>query len=268
MLLLIDIGNTNTKIGIYEDGAVRDLFQLSTGKRNISEYSSLLKSITVRHRLIKLKGAALCSVVPDATPRLISAVKKSFGIEPLNVTHKTRTGVKFPAGTGADRIAQVVGARRLYKEGDLIIVSFGTATVFSIITGDGKYKGGAIMPGIGLSLEALAWGTSKLPRVALKSSWKLLSKETENNILTGVILGHAGAVERIVREIKKDSGMNFKVIFTGGLARFVKPYLKLADFENSHLTFEGLHFIYELNKGKKTKKRKFVSGEVRKRGNL
>jgi type III pantothenate kinase len=251
MLLLIDIGNTNTKFGAFRDGSIKDIRQLMTGRREVDEYSSLFESFAKNGQIKKLRGVSLCSVVPDVTPILMKAVKKSFGIQPLAVTHETRTGLKFPSGIGADRVAQVIAARELYK-GNLIVIAFGTATVFNVITEDGKYLGGAIMPGIDLSLEALGGGTAKLPRVVLKTPRKLLSKETENNILTGVILGHAGAVERIVSEIKKDTGMNFKVIVTGGFARFVKPHLKINNFENRHLTFEGLRLIFEMNEDRKT----------------
>jgi len=267
MLLLIDIGNTNTKIGVYDNGSFKDIFQLMTGRGDITEYSYLLERLAAKHRIKKPGGAALCSVVPAFTPVVMKAVKKSFGIKPLAVTHKTRTGLKFPAGIGPDRIAQVVAARKLYK-GNLIVIAFGTATVFSAITDKGKYIGGAIMPGIELSLDALGGGTSKLPRAVLKTPRKLLSKETENNILTGVILGHAGAVEKIVREIERDTGMDFKVIVTGGLAGFVKPHLKITNSENRHLTFEGLRYIYEMNKDGKGKVRKYVSSKARKRRGL
>ncbi|RJQ54808.1 MAG: type III pantothenate kinase [Nitrospiraceae bacterium] len=248
MLLLIDIGNTSTKIGIYEHGVVKDILRLATviNTRGMIEYSYILESFVKHHRGKKPEGAAMCSVVPEVAPMLASAVRKSFGIETMNVTFRARTGLKFPAGMGADRIAQAVAARKLYK-GDLIVVSFGTATVFSVIAGDGKYKGGAIMPGLDLCAGALAGGTSKLPRVALRNPVKPLSKETKNNILTGVILGHAGAVERIVAEIRKDTGGDLRVIATGGLVGLVKQHLKIIDIENPHLTFEGLRFIYEMN---------------------
>jgi len=255
MLLLIDIGNTNTKFGTFRNGSIKVIRQLITGRREVSEYSSLFESFVTNGQIKKLRGASLCSVVQDVTPMLKKAVKKSFGIKLLSVTHETRTGIKFPAGIGADRIAQMVAARKLYK-GNLIVVAFGTATVFSVITEAGLYLGGAIMPGIDLSLNALGRGTAKLPEVVLKTPRNVLSKQTENNILTGVILGHAGAVERIVSEIEKDAGMNFNVIVTGGLARYVKPHLKILNFENRHLTFEGLHFIYEMNEDRKTKGRK------------
>jgi len=248
MLLLIDIGNTSTKIGFYSDGVMRDVLRLKTlvGGRDETEYSYILEGLMKFHGMKKPRGAALCSVVPEITPILINAVKKKFAIRPLNVTHKTKTGLKFPAGIGADRIAQVVAARKLYN-GNLVIAAFGTATVFSVITGDGKYKGGAIMPGIELSVKALAGGTSKLPEVGLKMPVRLLSKDTENNILTGVILGHAGAAEKIIGEIEKELGGDLKVVATGGLVRLVRPFMNMIDIENPHLTFEGLRFIHEMN---------------------
>ncbi|MBI5740092.1 MAG: type III pantothenate kinase [Nitrospirae bacterium] len=248
MLLLIDIGNTSTKVGFYSDGVMSDALRLKTlvGGRDEAEYAYLLEGMKKLHRIKRIRGAAVCSVVPEVTPALINAVKKRFAITPLNVTHKTRTGLKFPAGTGADRIAQMVAAHRLYN-GNVVIAAFGTATVFSAITGDGKYKGGAIMPGIELAVKALAGGTSKLPEVGLKMPVRLLSKDTENNILTGVILGHAGAAEKIIGEIEKELGGDLKVVATGGLFRLIRPFMNVIDIENPHLTFEGLRFIYEMN---------------------
>jgi len=248
MLLLIDIGNTDTKIGLSEKGLIKDILRIGTliGRREVVEYSYILESFMQHHRMKKPQGAVVCSVVPEVTAPFLKAVNQSFGLIPLHVDHKIKTRIRFPAGIGADRIAQAVAANKIYKE-NIIVVAFGTATVFSVITADGKYLGGAIMPGIEMSISVLAGRTAQLPGIKLKIPENILSKQTENNILTGVILGHAGAVERITDEIREYTGRDFKILITGGLSRFVRPYLRAVDYENPDLTFEGLRIIYGMN---------------------
>ncbi len=199
----------------------------------------------------KPEGATICSVVPEVTPLLIKALKKSFGVKPINVNHKIKTGLKFAIkniqGLGADRIANAVAAHKLYK-GHLIVVDFGTATTFCVITAEGEYRGGAIMPGLSLSVNILAEKTAKLPRIELRPPNSIPGKDTTDNIRTGVLLGHAGAVERIIREITtKEFNEDFTVVATGGLAELVIPYIKVINYVNPLLTLEGLRYIYELN---------------------
>jgi type III pantothenate kinase len=177
-------------------------------------------------------------------------VKKSFDVDPINVDHNIKTGLKFlinnAGDLGADRIANTVAAHRLYK-GNVIVVDFGTATTFCVVTEKGEYRGGAIMPGIAMSAYSLAEKTARLPLVELKAPDTILGKSTEDNILTGIILGHAGAVERIINEIKMDTGKDITVLATGGLVESVKSYIKAIDYVDPLLTLEGLRFIYELN---------------------
>jgi type III pantothenate kinase len=252
MLLLIDIGNTNTTIGFHDNGIIKDILRLRTitEGRDIDEYSYLLNGFILRHQMERPKGAVICSVVPEVTSILITAVKRSFNIEPINVNHKIKTGLRFriknPEMLGADRIANAVAAHRLYK-GHLIVIDFGTATTFCVVTAEGEYRGGAIMPGLNISANALAEKTAKLPEVKLTLPSKVLGEDTRSNILTGVILGHAGAVERIIREIVKEIGVDVTVVATGGLADLVVPYVKAIKEVNPFLTLEGLRFIYELN---------------------
>ena len=251
MLLLIDIGNTNTTIGTCINKETNAIAQLSTMKSdsNIEEYSAILKELIKKHQLQMPTGGIVCSVVPDLTNLFISAVKASFGIEMLNVHHNLKTGLKFSIknieNLGADRIANAVAASNLYK-GNLIVVDFGTATTFCVITDNMEYMGGAIMPGPGLSADALADKTARLPRVELTAPGNILGNDTTDNIRNGVILGHAGAVERIIKEIAKETNEVFTVIATGGYASLIVPHLNI-DHTNSILTLEGLRFIYKLN---------------------
>jgi type III pantothenate kinase len=253
MLLLIDIGNTCTTIGFYSNASIKNVLRLKTNieVRNKEEYSYILNGFVLMHKIRTPEGAVISSVVPEVTPPIINAVKKTFGIEALIVSCKIKTGLKFDIKNverlGADRIADAVAAYRLYK-GPLLVIDFGTATTFSYIDAKGQFRGGAIMPGILLSAETLADKTARLPRVKLKEPDKALGKDTAENILSGIIFGHAGAVEKIIKEIKREVGKDFKVIITGGYADLMIPHIRI-DHMNPLLTLEGLRIIYELNKG-------------------
>ena len=253
MLILIDIGNTNIKTGFYENSSYKEVLNIGTGSlQDPGKYTSLINRVIKSLHLKYPSGCVLCSVVPEVTPLVSEAIRKSFDIKPLHVTHKTKTGIKFPAALGADRIANAVAVRRLYK-GNIIVITFGTATTFSVITSKGEYRGGAIMPGIGLSFNALAEKTAKLPKIKLKKSFTLLGESTEDNILSGVILGHAGAVERIVHEISvKFRRSRPVVVATGGYTDMIERYTTVIDHINPLLTLEGLRFIYELDAKIKT----------------
>jgi len=257
MLLLIDIGNTNTTIGFYENGFKNTCrFDTNVKSRDAGEYSSLLRDYILGHQMEKPEGAVISSVVPQITPLFMDALKKVFGSEPVIVSYKLKTGLRFciknPEELGADRIANAAAARKLYK-GHLIVVDFGTATTFCVISSEGEYKGGSIMPGLGISAKILGEKTEKLPEVVLKMPEKVLGDDTESNILSGLILGHAGAVERIIRELSQDikAGGSLvtdtNVIATGGFADLVVPYAEGIKEINPLLTLEGLRIIYELN---------------------
>jgi len=255
MLLLIDIGNTDITTGFY-DGGIKDIMRLSTAMQG--QYVNKLKDFISNHGLKKPENAIMCSVVPHVASSFPGALRKSFGFKPVSVSHKLKTGLKFciknPDKLGADRIANAVAARKLYK-GHLIVIDFGTATTFCVISARGEYKGGVIMPGLNISADALAEKTAKLPRVKLRFPKKILGDDTESSILAGLILGHAGAVEKIIKGIKKeltlDKGTNKKipanVIVTGGFADLVVPYIKGIKEINPFLTLEGLRIIYEFN---------------------
>jgi type III pantothenate kinase len=251
MLLLIDIGNTSTKAGFHDGGSIIKTLNLRTFRegRDIDEYDHIFTDFVQQHQMQKPEGAALCSVVPGVTPIVEKALKKNFGINPIILTYKIKTGLQFRniaiKSLGADRIANAVAATNIYG-GNIVVVDFGTATTFCTITEDGEYRGGAIMPGLGLSAESLAEKTAKLPVVELIIPDRVLGRNTQENILTGVILGHAGAVERIISEIKRELDKDVTVVATGGFVNLIKPLIKVT-YINPYLTLEGLRFIYELN---------------------
>lgn len=250
MLLLIDIGNTNIAMCFYDRG-VRHVSRLNTlPVRDRREYAIILEGFMLHNHISDIKGAVVCSVVPEIIPAFAGALKDVFSIKPLIVTHKLKTGLKFriktPETLGADRIANAAGAFSLYK-GNLIVIDFGTATTLCLITENGEYMGGAIMPGLNISADLLHEKTAKLPRVSLAPPVKIIGDDTKSNILSGLVLGHAGAVERLIKEFKTEIGKKVNIIATGGLSGMVVPYIKTGKKVNAHLTFEGLRLIYELN---------------------
>jgi type III pantothenate kinase len=250
MLLLIDIGNSNITAGLYSNGCIQSKLRLKTlpEGRNSEEYSYIVSGFMRKNSTKKPVGAVISSVVPEVTAHITKALKRSFGITPIIVTHKIKTGLKFlrkgVRTLGADRIANAVAAGNLYK-GNVIIVDFGTATTVCAVTKKGEYMGGTIMPGIGICVNALSEKTSLLPSVKLKMPERILGNDTSANICAGVILGHAGGVERIINRMAKEVKGSYTVVATGGFADLVTPHIK-ADHVNPDLTLEGLRIIYEI----------------------
>lgn len=257
MLLLINIGNSRTAIGFHEAGALIDVLRLATliDGRSSDEYAYILEGFMRERCLGRPDSAVLCSVVPPVTPVVAGVVKKRFAVRPLNVTHRTRTGLKFlikdRAGLGADRIANAVAARRLYP-GNVMVIDFGTATTICAVTGKGEYTGGAILPGIGLAALSLTERTAQLPAVLPEAPQRALGKNTRENIRSGIILGHAGAVERIVSAIRTETGKKYRVVATGGYADLLAPLVNIIDDTNPDLTLDGLRIIHEMNSHKNT----------------
>jgi len=252
MLLLIDIGNSNITFAISDDREILNTLRVDTRppKDAADYYHKVLDNLTENHDMPVIDGAVLCSVVSEISPCIIDAVKERFKVTPMIVDHRINTGLSFKINNiqtlGADRIANATAAYNLYRE-NLIVIDFGTATTFCTITEDGQYIGGAIMPGIGISAESLSEKTSGLPLVDLKPPENIPGRDTIDNILTGIVIGHAGAAERIINDISKETGKAFSVIATGGFAGLVSPYIKAINHINPSLTLDGLRILYKLN---------------------
>jgi type III pantothenate kinase len=250
MLLLVDIGNSNITIGYAEGKTISATSRVKTSDSRESDACTVTLSAFIHdNQLPKPVGAAICSVVPNVTPTMSDAISKNFGIEPLVVSSRINTGLIFsitnPDGLGADRIANAAAAHALYG-GNVLVIDFGTATTFCVITEQGEYKGGVIMPGLGMSVEALAEKTAKLPRVHLTQPKTVLGDNTADHITSGVIFGQAGAVDRITAEIEREIQAKLAVIATGGYAELIIPFIRF-DYMNPHLTLHGLRVLFELN---------------------
>ena len=259
MILTVDIGNTNTVVGIFKGEELIESVRLESNRsKTVDEYHLLLtdllnlKDIDIE----SFEGGIISSVVPTLTGTMEKAVTKIIGMTPIVVGPGTKTGLNImyddPKEVGADRIVNAVGAIKKYGY-PLIIIDFGTATTYCVIDKNKNYLGGIIAPGIGISAEALFLKAAKLPRVDLVPPENYLNKNTVDDIKAGIIFGSVGEVEYIVKHLKEEVGVpDAKVISTGGIAPTINELTESIDIYDNNLTLFGLRDIYEKN----TKNRK------------
>ncbi|MCD5407350.1 MAG: type III pantothenate kinase [Desulfotomaculum sp.] len=252
MILVFDVGNTNTILGVFDKKDLIANWSISTEhNRTADQYGMML------HNLFQYAGLAISqieavivsSVVPPLMRNLEQMSQKYFNVKPVVVGPGLKTGLPIkmddPREVGADRIVNAVAGYSLYG-GPLIIVDFGTATTFCAINQKGEYLGGAIAPGIGISTEALFAQTAKLPRVELKCPATAIGKNTIHSMQSGIIFGYAGLVDEIIKRIQKELGAG-QVIATGGLAGLIAGVSAAITKEEPFLTLTGLHLIYQRN---------------------
>lgn len=252
----MDAGNTNIVLGAYRGDDLVEHWRIGTKKgRTADEYGILIRELLKVSGLDykEIRNIILSSVVPPLDSVIIEMSEKYFNVKPQIVGPGLKCGIPIlyenPKEVGADRIVNAVAALKRYK-GPIIVVDFGTATTFDLITAKGEYSGGVIAPGIGISIEALFDKASKLPKVDLVKPKKIIGKNTSESIQSGIIYGYVGLVEGIVARMKEEAGVKAIVVATGGLAPLIAAETSCIDKVIEKLTLEGLKEIFELNRGR------------------
>lgn len=254
MLLVIDIGNTNVTIGAFEGEAIYGSWRMTTNLQRTSDEYGIFVCEALKYKGIDAKlvdAVVFASVVPNMNYSFINGLKKYITSNILIVGPGIKTGIKLavenPKEIGADRIVDAVAAFELFG-GPVLVIDFGTATTYDLITEDGSFIAGVTCPGIKLSANALGQGTAKLPVIEIKKPDSILAKETISSIQAGIVYGHIGQTEYIIKKIIEESGFhNLKVVATGGLGKVVVDETKYIQHYDPMLTLKGLRMIYEKN---------------------
>ncbi len=255
MILVTDVGNTNMTMGVYEGEELRATFRIMTKTpRTSDEYGILITQLLTSKGIdvASLEGSIIASVVPDVMHSLTGGIVRYTKTTPLIVGPGVKTGIKIvtedPRAIGADRIVDAVAAYEKYG-GPVLVIDFGTATTYDLITEDGKFAAGITAPGIRISSEALWKQTAKLPNVEIKKPKSILAQETISSMQAGLMYGQIGQTEYIIKKVKEESGIqNLKVVATGGLGRTISDETDTIDIYDSSLTLDGLRIIYEKNR--------------------
>lgn len=254
MLLVIDIGNTNIKFGVYKDKKLVASWRIATDLfKTGDEYGMVLLNLFAANGLKKeeITGVILSSVVPSVNYTIEHMLEYYIGKKPLIVGPGIKTGLNIkldnPKELGGDMICDAVSAFKRYG-GPCIVIDFGTATTLSYTTANGEFMGGCICPGVKVAVDALIDKASKLPRIELVLPEKVIGKSTVACMQSGLLYGYIGQIEYLVRKMKEEAGLSdMKVVSTGGMARVIAKHTSAIDVVDPMLTLEGLRLLYELN---------------------
>jgi type III pantothenate kinase len=254
MLLAIDVGNTNTVFALYRERDAVGQWRLSTDRERTADgyAAALIQLMALKGRQpAEVAAVGISTVVPQAIDPLRQMARNYFGCHGFVVGEDLEPGIEVnidhPREAGADRLVNAVAAHRRYG-GDLIVVDFGTATTFDVVTAGGVYRGGAIAPGINLSLEALSRAAAKLPRIAVARPERVIGRATIAAMQSGVYWGYVGLIEGLVARVRAEFGGPMKVVATGGLSSLFATGTNLFDHVDPDLTMFGLVEIYGDNR--------------------
>jgi len=255
MLLVVDVGNTNITLGVFDGEELNGTFRMTTKlPRTSDEYGIELRQLIECQGLksTDIKDIIVASVVPDVMHSLGSAMIKYFGIKPMIVSAGIKTGIRVvtenPKQVGADRIVDAVAAYNIYG-GPIIVIDFGTATTYDIVGPDGTFEGAVIAPGIRTSAQALWGGAAMLPAIDIRKPASIIGKETVSSMQAGIVYGQIGQAEYIVKKIREESGyLDAKVVASGGLGNIIAKETDFIDYYDPQLTLKGLKTIFEKNK--------------------
>lgn len=255
MILVIDVGNTNITYGVYENDKIITIFRMMSKMLCTSdEYGISICELMRANNIQKesISGCIIASVVPNVMHSLVGGVSRYLEVTPMIVGVGIKTGIKIitenPKEIGPDRIVDAVAAYEKYG-GPVLVLDFGTATTYDLLTEDGCFTAGITAPGIRISAKALWEDTARLPEVEIKKPSSILAQETISSMQAGLVYGQIGQTEYIINQVKKESGYeNLKVVATGGLGRIIADETDAIQIYDSSLTLDGLKFIYDKNK--------------------
>ncbi len=254
MLIAVDIGNTNIKLGVFEGERLTATWNLATDTHTTSdEYGGTLLNLMEREHVLpsKITGVVLCGVVPPLLHTFVQLCTKYLHSKPLIVEAGVKTGIRIcldnPREVGPDRVVGAVAAQNLYGK-PLVVIDLGTATTFDVVSEEGDYLGGAIAPGIGIANEALFARTAVLPRIELARPKQVIGRNTVSAMQSGIIFGYIDLIEGMIRRIENELGSKVKVVATGGQAYPFAEEIPAIDVVDPNLTLIGLRLIYEMNR--------------------
>ena len=253
MLLVVDVGNTHITLGVFDGDELKATFRMTAKQpRTSDEYGIQLCDLLVHRNfsIHDITDVIVSSVVPDVMHSLGSAIIKYFGIKamvPSTLDMGLKINTEHPKEIGPDRIVDAVAAYEKYG-GPVIVVDYGTATTYDIVTEDGVFEGGVISPGIRTSARALWGGAAMLPEIEIRNPGTIIAKETVSSMQGGLVYGYIGQTEYIVNKIKEAGYEDAIVVATGGLGNIIVSETDVIDIYDKNLTLEGLSIIYEKNK--------------------
>lgn len=250
MLLVVDVGNTHITLGVFDGKDIKATFRATAKQPRTSDEYGIQLCDLLEHRDFNIKDITdviISSVVPDVMHSLTSAIIKYFHVRPLVPTTLDmglKINTEHPKEIGPDRIVDAVAAYEKYG-GPVIVIDFGTATTYDVVTADGVFEGGVISPGIRTSARALWGGAAMLPEIEIRTPKSIIAKETVSSMQGGLVFGYIGQTEYIVKKMKENGYEDAIVVATGGLGNIIVPETDVIDIYDPLLTLDGLRMIYE-----------------------
>lgn len=257
MVLVCDVGNTNINFGVYKGDELLVKFKIMSKMSRTSDEFGVWICELLEHNNISvedIEGCIIASVVPNVMHSLTNAIERYIKTTPLIVGPGIKTGIRIitenPKEIGADRIVDAVAAFDIYG-GPILVLDFGTATTYDLVTAAGEFAAGITAPGLKISAKALWEDTAKLPEIEIKKPTSILAQETVSSMQAGLVYGQIGQAEYIIKKVKEETGYNdLKVVATGGLGSIVSDETDMIQVYDRNLTMHGLKLIYDKNVGK------------------